>query len=299
MFEQHQMFSAPSVAEPAKKEERVFVLDGYNSGITAYIFSENSTIKPNNDRAPYFTNYKILESTLLQAGYERLDYDIKFILATERGHFEVPLENTYYNKIKGGWEVLYDLDDDIGNSYTGFIKPKYVNTVTSIGYIRTNRSDTRLILEKKSKDFKELSRKFNANKLKEIFDIVSNSVGLMTTYPKYDIYRCPESTEDKIILGLRGTTGRIIITSNHNIIDFNEKKRKANGLRCLPFNKNMDKFGTLYIYTTMDINDNEFVKDRLYRALMDLMKICLDSFPSSLTHYERLEFSGYINIEEV
>ena len=301
------VFGLPATAEqvrkqqevvvPQQRQERVFVLDGYRNGITAFIYSENALLKPlnvNGGKQKYFTNYEILESTLRTQGYDKLNYKILFIL--DNGHYEFPIEDVFFNKLKGGWEAW--MEDDKHVEFDALIKPKYVESVTSIGYIVNSRSNNKLVLEKRSPKFKELLTSFNTNKFNEIYDIVKNSVGLMTVYPKYDVYLDTESMMDKIVIRLRGTTGKIVITSNSNIIDFNEKKRKANNLRCLPFNKDMDKHGTLYVYTTIDINENEYVKDRIYHTLLKLMDIIQESYPMTLTHYERLEFSGYILLKE-
>lgn len=298
MFEQSNFAPQYFGVQQEERKEKIFVLDGYKNGITAFIVSENRYIQPRNGRQNYFTNYKILESALISGGYEKLDYEIRFILAAPKGGtYEFGIEDTYFNSVKGGWEAL--MADESGTyTFDALIKPKYVESITSIGYIETARSSSKLVIEKKIKNFKELAKKFREDKFNEIFDIVSNAAGLMTTYPKYDVYRSTDSTIDTLILCIRGTSGRIVITSNQNIIEYNEKKRKANGLRCLPFDKNKDKFGTLYVYTTIDVNENEYVKDRLYHTIVNLMNICRDVYPTSLTRYERVEFSGYILKEE-
>lgn len=254
-----------------------YVLDGVHNGIAAWIISESRYICGRKG-SKLFTNYQILESTLLSKGYSKLNYEIRFILDDSK--YEFPMNDMYYNPENKCWEAgIYDQGNNL--RWDIEIAESHIDKVVNIGYFTTNKSF-----------IKANNKKEAINKNKEIQEIFQSCSSILATYPYYGIYIDKDECGN-FCVNLAGCTGKIHICINDKLIDFN-KNRLSKNLRVLPFDKNMDKLGTLYVYTTMDDNERDEIKSRLISMVDTIANYTNQCFSELEPKFNPTEFKGYI-----
>lgn len=267
--------------ESAKK---IHVLDGINSGMVAWIRNEGHFLE--NNGKTLFKNYKILESTLIAKGYTPLDYDILFLIEDGPLHARININSSRFNPETHLWEGYpFDVNGRQGHYYNKLLlKEVYVDNVSCIGYIQYNESDAEYT------DKKQIYKK-----QKKIQTIVQECASVLATYPHYGIFVNTDEY-DNFCINLVGSTAKVHICTNQFVMNFNDKRRKSN-LRCLPFIKGKNKYGTLYVYASIDENERDEIKTRAYN-LIDALVLYMDQcFPELEIKFEDVIFKGYIEIQ--
>lgn len=267
-----------------------FMLDGAKSGVAAWLPLEGKYLeKP---RGGYlFKNIEILKSILFSKGYtNRLSYDIVFIINEDAfTSMKFSIDSLRFNPGTKCWEGFpFEYN---GSREGGFyfakpfqIKESYVDNVSSIGYIEYNDSNKQV-----------QDRKENYTKQNNLLNIVKEASNVLSTYPHYGIYT-EEDENNNFCIRLVDSTARIHICTNNFVMDFNNNRRKFN-LRCLPFIKDKNKYGTLYCYATVDESEKDEIKIRAYN-IIDVIICYIDQcFPELEIHFDDVIYKGYIEIK--
>ena len=254
------------------------VLDGEHSGLMAYVTKTGKYVTYNKT-CTLFTNYEFLISRIRDMGLTPYEYTISFSLFDRE--FVVPLTGIVRKKENGIWLVYPPLNDKFAMIE---VRESHTDTVTHIGYISYA----------KSYEEGKQTKQHLLEKQKELFRIIKFSISALATYPHYGLSVGIDQLENYCV-SLVGTTAKIHIQTNSDIIDFNIARGDA-GLRRLPFRKDADKYGTLYLYATVDINENRNTYERIYDTIDAIMCYMKYHFSDLEPKYEELDFGGYINI---
>lgn len=142
-----------------------------------------------------------------------------------------------------GYYQLYD--SDLMIKY--YIKERHDNRISWIGYLGLDNGLT----ERKDKSY-------GINRSKEFFDAiwqVSHEILLKNKTASIDkIYSLPDK---EIMITVKDSTAEIHIVGNSKIMDINQR-RKELGERCIPYDKSVDKFLTVFVYITTEKNEMKF-----------------------------------------
>lgn len=252
-------------------------IDGQTSGILVKIKSNSK--KPNyimgKDKKPrLFYNLevaKLISSNMIN--------DAEFEYFIRVGKITISIDDCQrFDKI---WQFVHE-----GTLY--IVKEYHLRKTTSLGYIcfengATQRCD------------KQYGNKRQFELMRIIRDILT---GILCEKGEFGITSIKKHSKEYVVQ-VRGTTGKIHILHNCRLMDINQAKR-ANGEKCLPFRKEMDKFLTFYVYTDKDVsepikNDAEGKLDTILKYIIcDLQ----DYYKDLNAEYVSVDYSGYIELME-
>lgn len=275
------------------------LLDGVKNGVAAYIKSRKEWIKRSDGKNVYFPNFEALEARLFRE--QELDYhDVEFyflinelhpVYSQQYGSKTIMLKLNDAVKTEFGWRICR-YEDIMGQQYLHVYVLQEVNnyTVTNIGYIDCRMNG----LHDENHD-----ARFEYKKLKTIRNMVLDALKGMSEYQCYGI------TLKKSLFGidvvLDNTTAHIHIWQNSRLMDYNteiKKGREAGSVdyRCLPFLKDKDKYGTLYIFATTEESDYQcnHTRTRIDQIEENLMLYLDDLYPDEKFKYVPCPFMGKI-----
>ena len=94
---------------------------------------------------------------------------------------------------------------------------------------------------------------------------------------------------------LRGNTGQIHICKNIKLIEMN-KDRKEKGVRCLPFERDIDIFSSIYVFITRDFSEPNYFETEQKLALTRdvILDILQQEYPDTV--YKPVTFYGTISL---
>ena len=106
------------------------------------------------------------------------------------------------------------------------------------------------------------------------------------------------------VISVKNSTVKIHILTNSKLMDINQA-RKADGIRCLPYLKEMDKFTTLFVYTTKDpaetskSNAENIAKTLVEEYILeDFNYYYFNNEDDIKVRFTEVEFNGYISVTE-
>lgn len=150
------------------------------------------------------------------------------------------------------------------------------NIVTNIEYI---------IFE--NGDIERIDPSIGIKKSKEFFKIVKNSFeGLILKKKLRNMKK-----DQYIFVSLKNSTEKIHILYNSQIMDIN-MIRKENGLRCIPYDKSMDKFCTIFIYSTKDKDDKS--EEKFHEIMHDIYKVLKEKYSNLNPRFRVVKYNGTI-----
>lgn len=244
-------------------------LDGKTNRIQVFIQKDNDFIKDKYG-VKRFKSVEVAKSYLFNIGYHN-PYDYKFRIILDS--IDIDFDSAeFYN---GHYEYYCE-----ENNTWYFIEPDNTEKITSIGYIVFADGD------EKSADKNGYTK--NREYMKQVKSVCNDIV----KYPKY-ISRIYFNNNGLYTLCVKGTTAKIYICTNAQMMDINAK-RKDCGERCIPYLNTMDKFKSLFVFTTKNYGD--YIKDdhKVECVVSSIMDELLDRYPESNPRYSRLEFKGKI-----
>ncbi|MBR6289276.1 MAG: hypothetical protein IKR19_08075 [Acholeplasmatales bacterium] len=203
----------------------------------------------------------------------------KLIITTKNGRKEYDMKDAME---VDGYFQLYDLKKNI--KY--YIKEKKEPKVRWIGYISLDNGYN----ERKDKAY-------GIQRSKQLFEALENSMQKFILFNDDNgIGRIEKRSSRDFVLHIKNSTAKIHIMGNSNIMDLNQR-RKERGERVIPFEKNVDKFLTIYVYITAENSEMKFFNsadkalDVLYKLIDDVYNNSEDLDSIELIN---IEFSGFL-----
>lgn len=241
-------------------------------------FSEGNVLTFDNDETAKFESLSSMKRFLYLNGYKNpRDYMIFLQFNVDDGYKVISLSDMIKT---GAREYQYI---DIDNSIKYVFKELTTESVTSLGYIVFNNGDSvRIDSNKESADLSKMLMEY----CREAID------GIMTTSNIIKKYYMNEFNHH-IKIELADCQESIYICYNGQIMKTNQE-RKDRGVRCLPYERSMDKFLTIYIYSTMEYIPG-FKYNMRYKEFIDLLISKLrENHVEDLPKYSNIKFEGRI-----
>ena len=220
---------------------------------------------------------KMAADAIFTSNNDRVSYTL--VITTKTGRKEYDMKEAM--EIDGYFQ-LYDLKKNIKYYIKGKSEPK----VRWIGYISLDNG----FHERKDKNY-------GIQRSKYLFEALENSMQkLMLSNENNGISEIRKTSNREYTLCVKNSSAKIHIMGNSNIMDLNQR-RKEKGERVIPFEKNVDKFLTIYVYITTENNELKFFNSA-EKALDVLHNLINDAYNNnedldSLDLIE-VEFTGYL-----
>ena len=266
-------------------EAKYYELDGKTAGIIIKIGEDY--YKDGKGNLYLFKSLDLAKTYLARDKkiYNPKDYKI-YILIKENDNEEIL---DYNNMID--YEGIYYYITENAKSY--FISPIIKNEISRIGYFVFEDGDK--ILSDKEYGKKRNKEIYNYI-VKALSDMVLNSYLPMS---KPSIEYISKDENGHLFAKMKNSTVKIHICLNNQIMDLNQY-RKDNNIRCLPYDKNMDKYLSIYTYITKDMAEPKKFKSEIYGQSIqdDLITYINNYYPESEPRYIGIQFNGKITLEE-
>ena len=279
------------------------ILDGIKNGIAAYIHSRKTWVKRSDGRNCFFPNFATLEARLFRE--QDLDYhDVSFyflineinpaLVNIQKAPIRLSLNEAV--KTETGWRISrYEqvFNQQILHIYNLVEEETYV--VTNIGYIDSVLNG----------DHDEAhDARYEYRKLKNLVTMVNDAVTQMAQFQCYGM--SISKSKFGMDIKLDNTTAHLHIWKNSRLMDYNTEIKKmrdqniSNEYRCLPFLKDKDKYGTLYMFVTIEDSDSQctYTRTRADQVEENLMLYLTDLYPDKKFNYVPCPFMGKIIISK-
>lgn len=279
-----------------------YVLDGVKNGIGAFIRSRKAWIKGNDGKSELFTNFRTLNARLKRE--PELDYhDVSFwfrISDPVTGDVVISLNEAL--KVDYGWRVIRKNENIHGMIFDHVycIEETEFEVVTNLGYITDIHTG----------ESGDGSDKFRYSKLKNIRSSVIEAAKGLCEINMYAVSNI--STPYGTDLRIDNTTATIHIWQISKQMNYNTNITKSrendtainNGFgikkRVLPYLKEADKYGSLYIFSTCERSDlNDPVTNTKIEQIMSiLISYANDLYPEKQIKFDPVEFHGILKYEK-
>ncbi len=263
-------------------------LDGVQNGIGAYVKSKGEYIrKP--DGKTFFTSLTALEAILHVSDYDYHDISFVFVIHDPiTGKIKINLNECTY--VEGHWKCIRK-EEIYGREFLHIynIYEKETNVLDAVGYLCNNLTNTH----------NESDQTYEYSKQRTLTEIVEDTLYAMAAYKDYDLRVSKEHRG--IVVDIHKSLIKLHIWKNVKLINYNtavKKRREVNNneyIRCLPFDKDKDKFGTLYMFYTVDkSNYNREVQQLIDRFHSVFVSFLADYDRDTNIKFEAIEFSGEV-----
>ena len=249
-----------------------------NTGNQLYYLKENM-----NMTEPYkFKNFDIARFT---AKHILKDRKIRYVFHLNDLKRDIPMDHCQFIN---GYYQYYDLETD--TKY--YIREIKLRQIHRVGYLCFENGDV-----------ERCDKEYGNSRQRELFKwLVTTIDGYMAT--NQCIYKKERITGKSWVLYIKDSTAKIHINANSRIMDINQDL-KAKGKRCIPYNRNHDKFLTFHVYADADIQEKIYIQSgsKISKAIEDIIE-CLhmdipeDQLDTINPKWVELPFNGYILMEE-
>lgn len=219
-----------------KKE--IITLDGKTSGFAIYNIAAQDFVR-NKNGVVLFRNIDLAKMYAINVKHMNNPYNYELYIVIMGSD----IQYDYFEQVDGMYQ-FYATCDDVETKY--FVKPVVVRNIVKVGYLVVNNGER---VFDKDKGLAKSNLYYNAAidalyKLIQTPSIEPNisSVGK----DKYGVYAT-----------LKKSTAKIHICYNSQIMTINQN-RKVDGLRAFRFDKEMDKYTTLYVFIDIDVSEPDW-----------------------------------------
>ena len=215
--------------------KEIITLDGRNNGFAIYSIAAQDYVT-NKNGIVLFRNIDL--ARIYAANVKHLnnpyEYDLYISILGSMIHYD------YFEKINGMYQ-FYATCDDVETKY--FIKPTSIRVIDTIGYLIINNGEREF---DKAKGFAKANLYYGAT-----LDALNTIIKTPSIDPNIS-----SIVKDKygIVATVKNSTAKIHICYNSTIMTINQQ-RKAEGLKAFRFDKDMDKFTTLYAFIDIDSSE--------------------------------------------
>lgn len=227
------------------EKAKVITLNGITKGFAIYLeeqkdfirdeckSNEPSLVQPN---IKLFKNLETAKAELVSRFNIVDPYDYKIWLIINNK--QIDYCNIHYI------EPYYEYYDKDGTHY--YIQETVTEKVINIGYFVFEDGEEKKICDPK----------IGTKKSKQLYGYIKQVISSIISFPDLTtaIERIYRDSNGFLCLKIKGTTSKIHILYNSQIMDLNMKRREDN-IRCIPYNKDMDKYKSIFIFATKDSSD--------------------------------------------
>lgn len=259
----------------------------YNVEVTNYnartvaILKDNTLVKYNNN-VVNCGSFEAMKKYMKLNGFTNpRDYE----LAIQFTNSKSEIEYIKYSDLQQVGEKLYQGYSTVTNEMVQF---HFITTkkITSLRYLVFDNGDKVML---------DISKASN-DKSKQLMTVVRQAINkLMRTTNYIDKY-CIDKYSKHTKIDIKGTQESIHICHNFQLVNMN-LARKENGMRCLPYIHTMDRFLTIYIYSSTEYVPGLEFKEKYKEFLDKLLETISDIYNSGEVKYEEVElFYGNLYI---
>lgn len=256
----------------------VIELDGKENGFAVYFDKTKKYLLNKDKNIRLFKNLDIMKSWLANKYhiYNPIDYKIKIVLGGRKFDFD-------------SVEKVFDIYEYATENNITYFVPRKINKVVHLGYIVSEDGDTK----------KCNNRKTGSEKSKELYRICHEFFDAMIRYP----YMIPGIDQiyvnemGHLTAKVKNCTGEIHVIYNSQLMNLNMARKEQN-IGCVPYIKEMDKYLTMYLYTTKDNTEPDFFDvDEKMKIIIDLLTEYIDrNYPHLGIKYVPVEYKKFVRI---
>lgn len=260
-------------------------MDGKTSGFAVYLYSTEKFVTIKSGEKRLFKNINLLKSWMNNMEKEKNPYNYKIYIVISS--LEDPIE---YNNIQQVFDYYEYHDPASGIDY--FIAEDNTERLINVGY---------LVFEDGDKPLLDINQKEGKRKNNEFINLSKTIAGWLAKRPANGIDSVSWAnsfvTSSGIEIGshleisIKGASSKIHILKNSELINFNMIRRDMEK-RCLPFNKNFDKYKSLYVYTTKSVNDDRNVDKYTEKVLHNIVSEISKMHPDLDARYVPVDISN-------
>lgn len=268
-----------------RNELKHVVLDGKSNGICIWIYGNENFILNKDGSIKLFTSLKLARTYL--AVVENIKNPYSYHVYIKIGDLKIDIE------CAGKVMNIPEMSDDkeyysfyLENGDRYFCSESVTEKVTSIGYYVFENGDS----ERTAKEIGYKKEKMLKKAIKKCAENV-------LLYPNQDA-TIDSETKDRygnLCFTIKNTTAKIHICFNSQIMDINQE-RKEDSNRCIPYDKSMDKFSTIFCFATQDMNEPVGFgsKEKTNTVIRYIKELLEDEYPELDPRYIPISFNGVI-----
>ena len=244
------------------------------TGILSTIITSNKTFGP-------YCNIEVCRIDMEKRGFNPMDYDLSFVFSNS----DKVIKFEEAEKI-GDYYLIPEEDDFL------YLKECKMEEVGTIGYIVFENGD----------EGKIKTRKHPLERHNEYRDQIFKTISHIMRDGNKSIKSVTYDENGHLCLHIPHSTAKIHICENSQLIDLNIE-RKSFGIRVLPFEKDMDKYLTFYIYTSFVSQERTTDMDKLNETLEMVIEYIkedmsmLSSFSNANPRYRQVNYKGNIYLK--
>lgn len=258
-------------------------MDGKTCGFGAVHFPQNSEneefIRDKDGNIKLFKNMGLLKSWMNNVVHENNPFMYEIFIKPKFEDFLIPFDEVQF--LNGVYEWYSD------NGILFMFKESKVVKTLDLGYF---------VFEKNPS--KEISKEEGKDKAKKLYKAARIALQQLVSFPNapYAIEAIGVDSFGNVTGRLKGSTGEIHICKNIKLIEMNMNRKKER-VRCLPFISDLDKFSSLYIFTTKDLSDpNSFDHQKKLELVRDVLLDILQQYYPEIS-YVPVSYHGTIVVE--
>lgn len=217
-------------------------MDGKTIGIGIYSWVEDKQLTNKQGDILIFRNISQAKMYVENAkGYtNHFDYDFNIIIN------DSIIDYSEFDFVNGAYQ-LYGKNENTNGNFIYNVYPVEKFAVTRLGYIVFN-DNARIIGDN------EAGKKI----CKQNFDDLKEAVNTVVKYPnKKNALQSVKRTYDTLNIKVKRTSGSINVLYNSQIMNINQNRKNLQ-LRSFQFNKEMDKYNTLYFFIQKEFYEPDF-----------------------------------------
>lgn len=263
----------------------VVLLDGNRNYIKVYVLNRKRgyaffmKARKDSEEPAKFSNMELAKVTATNVFREGTNFSYAFVIGNQE------YDISQCQKV-GPFYQLYN-----NNGKKMFIQEIHRHNVERIGYICFEKGD-----------IERCDREYGVKRQKQILSILQDAIQwTLSKNNSETIYKVDKVSSKEWILYVKDSTARIHIMTNSKIMGTNQV-RKHRDQRCIPFVKEVDKFLTLYVFTSVDryekkVNDYDGKITSVLNQIMDYIWNNSDLEEDELT-YLNVDFEGFIIVDK-
>ena len=256
---------------------KYFKLDGNKCGFCLWLYETNDWFMNEKGKRYLFKSLALAKVYLERIKGIRDPYQYKVWLVLDEqviDYDNIQFIDGFYEYCDG--EIWY------------FIEETIVEEVCKIGYFVFENGD------KVHSD-----KKYGSRRQKEFLNMIREAISNHVVYPYFDgaLSGCHKDDNCQFYAAVKGSTCKIRFCKNDMVMTINQN-RKADGVRCIPYEKSMDKFLTIYAYITKDISEQKKFETVAVAAKIqeELLGFIKEVYPEAECRYIEVPFMGTITM---
>lgn len=260
-------------------KKQYYKLDGKDNGFALWIYEEERFVQNTYNKTLLFKSLDLAKVYIANQCNILNPYNYKvLIILSDRG--EIDFNNVYGDEDTDIY-YYYDNDELIA------IEPDCNEQVLSLGYYVFEEGDTI-----------QTQKEYGKRRQKELFRYINESFADIMKYSS-KIAKINRDRNNHLCISIANSTSKIHVCFNSQIMTLNQE-RKELGIRCLPYEKEIDKYTTIYTYITRDFSEpKSFNSDKVAKEVFyNSITFINDKHPEALCRYRNVKFNGIITMEE-